>query len=412
MGAEKRRLIPVNLSRRYFLATSLLFSATQFNLVAQTAPKLASSIPIQADAGTQVSILSYWTPERRQAAVPRDTRLDPTTFNNFDMAPLSVNKAVVTGQGAQPTAGAVSPKAANQGAIPFEMMGLQNSLAEDYGSKNDSAVANPELIIGDTGFTFPYPFTRFNVLPDLYRQGGVLRKYPYTAVGKLFFTLNGTNYVCSASVARPHLLVTARHCVFNYVDPSGGQFATNVVFYPGWYSGPNASLGGGWVARRLATWVSSAPNYRYDIGFVQLFDNDLRGCNGSLGGSPIERYTGYLGYLYGGDFSKRQWNEFGYPQAAPFNGQVMVESQSATGALNVFGMPDTVEVGNDMTGGSSGGPWITSFYPGVSGATNYVNGVNSYKWVSPNHASAMNSPQFQDYNFNQLRLFAQGLSCP
>jgi V8-like Glu-specific endopeptidase len=262
------------------------------------------------------------------------------------------------------------------------------------------------LEIEETGFTYPYPFTRFNVLQMLYRQGRPNKQYPYIAVGKLFFTIGASNYVCSASVIRPHLLLTARHCIFDYPT---GTWATNVVFYPGYYAGSNADLGGAWVARVLYTWVSNAAASQYDIGFVQLFNSARTACGT---GTTIENVTGYLGYSYGGSYEKKQFNAFGYPAGAPFNGNVLVESQSATGALNVLGEGNTVEAGNDMTGGSSGGPWLTNFRPGVVGAFNYANGVNSYKWISPNHSQAMNSPQFQAANFYNLLVGAMGLACP
>ena len=40
------------------------------------------------------------------------------------------------------------------------------------------------------------------------------------------------DFVCSASVIRPHLLVTAAHCLLD-----GGTWATNVVFYRGYHNG-------------------------------------------------------------------------------------------------------------------------------------------------------------------------------
>ena len=83
---------------------------------------------------------------------------------------------------------------------------------------------------------YPYPFTRFNVYRHLYASNAIPPVFPYRTIGKLFFTdQNGNNAVCSASVIRPHLVLTARHCIFNYVNPQGGQFFTNVIFYPGWY---------------------------------------------------------------------------------------------------------------------------------------------------------------------------------
>jgi hypothetical protein len=46
-----------------------------------------------------------------------------------------------------------------------------------------------------------------------------------------------------------------------------------------------------------------------------------------------------------------------------------------------------------MTGGSSGGPWIQGFSYGA-GPTNYLNGHNSYRYISPNHPLEMFSPYF------------------
>ena len=148
----------------------------------------------------------------------------------------------------------------------------------------------------------------------------------------------------------------------------------------------------------------------YDIGFVQLYDDNHRGCNGSAGGKPIETYTGFLGYSYGGSYRKRQWNQLGYPQAAPFNGKVLVETESSTGAEDLFGFfIDTVEVGNSQTGGTSGGPWIRNFKPGFAGAKNYANGINSFRLVG--QPLAVDSPKFFNYNFNRLLQRAQALPC-
>ena len=108
--------------------------------------------------------------------------------------------------------------------------------------------------------------------------------------------------------------------------------------------------------------MANAPNFRYDIGFIQTFDDDGTGCGGSNLGNPIEAYTGFLGWAYGFDPSSQHWDEFGYPQEAPFNGQDMQVSESSTGAVNPLGIqPDTVEVGNDLTGGSSGGTLAIEF---------------------------------------------------
>jgi hypothetical protein len=48
-------------------------------------------------------------------------------------------------------------------------------------------------------------------------------------------------------------------------------------------------------------------------------------------------------------------------------------------------------IGCDLTGGSSGGPWITKF-SGASGSANYLNGHNSYRYTS--HPQEMFSPYF------------------
>jgi hypothetical protein len=293
---------------------------------------------VSFDAEARASALAYWTPERLQGAVPMDMGVDAGAARpspSLNVGPGSGGLTEPSSPGAAPSRAVGTPGSPSGGVTPLTVF------QQFYG--------------------YPEPFTRHDVPRSLYDESQGYPGYPYSTIGKLFFTIPGQgDFVCSASVIRPHILLTARHCVYN------GAFFSNEVFYPSYHAGPNATLspqfqGGGWPARILATWVSPCcPLDALDIGMIQTFDDDFIGCGGSAGGSPIEAYTG--------------------------------------------------------TGGSSGGPWILGFDPGSNPGGypggNYANGLNSYKWTNPNRPLEMNGPQFKDYNFNQLRLYAEGLSCP
>jgi V8-like Glu-specific endopeptidase len=337
--------------------------------------------------------VSYWTLDRVNTARPADNvKVDQLTANS----PASPIEPAVT--------------------YPSQLPNGQIGTAGQIGALNPIQFGPIPLAFEDQ---YPYPFTRFDVYRHLYASNAIPPVFPYRAIGKLFFTdQTGANFICSASVIRPHLVLTARHCIFNYVDPQGGQFFTTVVFYPGWFcaaapcpqpGGANGFLHNGWPARMLATWVSNAAGAQFDIGFIQTFDDQGGGCGGSSG-RPIESYTGVLGFQTGGDVRTFHYNMFGYPAAPPFTGTLMVEAQGSPGADNPFGTTNTFSNGNDMTGGSSGGPWIISFFPDQSGNANIVFGLNSFGFVTRPLETV--SPKFLSTNFTPLLTGAIGLPCP
>ncbi len=281
------------------------------------------------------------------------------------------------------------------------------------------AETSPATSVQPEGFGYVMPYTNHRM--------PTVNVYPYSAVGKLFFFIpagasepSGT-YVCSASVAlNSHTLITARHCMYDYAT---GKWYSNFVFYPAYTNGGNPAYHGGWTIRRFATWVSNASTYDYDIGLMQVNDDRGYGCGGSSGGLPIGSYTGWFGSTWNGDYSQRQWDIFGYPAAPPFGGAYQWDDEAATGVLNPFGTTNIVEVGNPQTGGTSGGPWVIGLSPGnlpvqndgnnvLPASVNMVNGVNSFKWVIPNHANSINGPAFFTYNFYNLYTYFAGLSCP
>ena len=383
----------VRLFTAAFAAVLMVLSALAQQPAAVTSPKA----PLSADE--TAAVLAYWTPERIASAKPMDLLVADQTSPGQPQAPIAPGPAVF-GEGALPTLN-LAFATGTEAAIPF--LGA-NQLADPL------------------DFTYTYPFNTYADPDNL--------KFPLVTVGTLFFTLQGSNYRCSASVIRPHLLLTARHCVYDY---SNHVWATNVVFNPAWNAGKPSLKYGTWVARTLATWTSGAPGYNYDLGFIQLADRAGYGCNGSSGTLPIEAYTGFLGWTYGGGYSQRQWTILGFPAVkaadnAPFDGKFLIRTDAATGHINddLGGdFTNTVEVGSNQTGGTSGGPWIIGHNPApvakrkYSGNNllgspngNYANGVNSFKFTVPNHALAINGPEFFDYNFYNLMTFAQGLPCP
>lgn len=231
------------------------------------------------------------------------------------------------------------------------------------------------------GYNYPPPFTRYEVFTP-YTQ------VPYRAMGKLFFKRGGRNFVCSASSVGNNAIYTAGHCLHSGNGKSSG-WATNVVFVPAYRDGKAPY--GQWQARQLfvrTAWYKNgiSKGLCQDMGAAVLHKR---------GGKKISQVVGWLGFAW--NWSKYQhWCQYGYPAAAPFNGRRLIANHSSYAYDGgVPCSPKPVGVGSDLTGGSSGGPWVLKF-----GTSNYLNGVNSYRRSSK--PQEMFSPFF---NNNAKSLF-------
>ena len=202
---------------------------------------------------------------------------------------------------------------------------------------------------------------------------------PYTDLpdrtnGKVFFTRRGYQYVCSGTaVNSPNKSVvwTAGHCV---EKGRNGDFHNNWVFIPGYGSSSNRMRPyGTWPARALWTtggWAKRS-NLHKDVGaaIVRRVD-DLRLVD-RVGGQGIE-FNGRR---------DRHYRSFGYPAVDQFDGRTQWRCDSRyLGSDNPPGNgPRTMKIHCNMTGGSSGGAWLT----GVgSDGLGVVRSVNSYGYDS------------------------------
>lgn len=359
------------------------------------------------------AIQEYWTPERLAAARPMPLpRVDPATVTPSNApAPGPVHSQ----PGILPT---IKPQPADEPAM--ERFPLNQDAEGDAGfAAQSDATPSPD------GFNYVMPFNNFRT--------GINNQFPYSTMGKLFFTVpagvpgeNPGGYVCSAAVVdNAHTVVTARHCMFDYASQ---KWYSNWVFYPEWNNGHSSAVGGisgAWYPKTAITWTSSGTlslTTGWDIGMFIMHDSPGTGCGGDKG-YQIGNYVGAMGWTYGGDFSQRQWNQFGYPQAAPFEGNYLYQNNGATGTVNPLGSSNVVEAGDPQTGGTSGGPWVIGFNPnnntrpsGASnntnpGGNNYDNGVNSFVWTNPAQPLSMNGTIFQQNNFYNLLTAAKALAC-
>lgn len=172
--------------------------------------------------------------------------------------------------------------------------------------------------------------------------------YP-TAHGKVFFTENGVNYVCSGTAlasTNESVVWTAGHCV----NEGPGAFVTNFLFVPAYRDG--AAPYGRFAASRLLTtsgWQSSG-EFGVDVGAAVVGANENGvSLNDAVGGRSI---------VFGAD-RVQSYKVYGYPAAKRFSGQRMRLCDTAWSRDDTSTDPDAMGVPCDMTGGSSGGGWIT-----------------------------------------------------
>jgi hypothetical protein len=177
---------------------------------------------------------------------------------------------------------------------------------------------------------------------------------PYTSAptrtnGKVFFSDDGLNYVCSGTAVlsgNSSVVWTAGHCVHD----GASNFHTNWTFVPAYADGSRPY--GTWTARTLLTtsgWASSS-DFSYDNGAAVVNANGGQALTDVVGGRNIAFNTA----------RNQNYAAHGYPAAPPFNGQRLWVCNSPLVYNDTSANPPTMGIDCDMTGGSSGGGWIAS----------------------------------------------------
>ncbi len=280
---------------------------------------------------------------------------------------------------------------------------------------NGTALPTPAPETSQTPQHVPYqdfiPYTRWSLI-------GRYDKFPNWTILKVFFSQDhdgngaGSNFVCSASTMGPDEAWTAGHCVTNNLNGAGfnAGWSYNVQVCPVYDNGVNPSHGC-WAYDDLVALAGyrAGGNGNLDFGAI-----DTAG-NGTVIPGQIGAHTGWLGFA--ANIGRVQhWVAMGYPAGAPFAGGKIIMAASQYGYDDDWS-PDailSVAMGSNLTGGSSGGPWIVQYgLPGqvAGGGGNYINGHNDWKWNT--EPEAMASPYFDCrpvaiYNF----IRGTSVACP
>lgn len=218
--------------------------------------------------------------------------------------------------------------------------------------------------------------------------------YPFRPTGKLFLQTPGGTAVCSASLVKKGVLLTAAHCVHQFGRGSAGWYS-NWTFCPA-----KVDAGGGAYgcysagSPRIATSYFNGTDTCAQAGVVCNNDIALLTVQPKAGvyvGSVTGWYGyGWNGYSYRassflGNVTTVQITQLGYPQA--FDGGNQMQRTDAVGWYFASGNLKNTQIGSAQTGGSSGGPWIVNLgtTPSISAGASLgeasgqaVVGVTSY----------------------------------
>ncbi|MBE3010267.1 hypothetical protein IL992_13840 [Microbispora sp. NEAU-D428] len=300
---------------------------------------------------------TYWTPQRMARAVPigllgdlrKITAARPGTSSL--LPPAAPPESVLP-----PVARAALPPAAGLVVAPGQAARRPDGTTR--ASRTRQAAAMPPATTSGTRWA----------------AGGSVTR----TTGRVFLTLNGVDFSCSASAVRSanrDLVVTAGHCV----KDGAGDWAENWTFVPGYDEGRQPY--GAFPARRMfvaGPWSRSG-NDDYDVGMVAVDDLDGQHLTDLVGGQPV---------AFDPPRSRRTYG-FGFPADPPYDGERL---------LYCAGVPHGDPQGQtrdqglrcDLTAGASGGPWLSGFDPASGRGT--LTSVSSFKYS--NDHRTMYGPYF------------------
>ncbi|MFI1397463.1 trypsin-like serine peptidase [Streptomyces sp. NPDC020681] len=183
--------------------------------------------------------------------------------------------------------------------------------------------------------------------------------------GRVFFSFQGRTASCSGNSVTSQngsTVITAGHCV-----KYQGSWHTNWVFVPAYNNGQAPH--GQWSATKtFATdqWAASE-NINYDVGAAVV---------APLGGKKLADTVGAQGLSFNGGYNKPMY-AFGFPAASPYDGTKLIYCSGNSSKDWLFSQDHSL--GCNMTGGSSGGPWFTSFSEATG--TGLQASVNSFGYT-------------------------------
>ena len=214
------------------------------------------------------------------------------------------------------------------------------------------------------------------------------------ASGKVYFEMAGSGWVCSGTAARDtrtgySLVLTAGHCAY---DETNGGFATNWLFIPEFDSAPTftcaSTTWGCWTAQALVVNSGFATAGSFNTqATVNDFAFAVVGPGGKSGGQ-LDVAAGSLPIAFGGVSAGNVLDAFGYPAAGKYHGNDLTYCAGPI-SQDVFNQNLTWGMDCDMTGGSSGGPWLSSFSEATGSGT--LSSLNSYGYSG---IRAMYGPKF------------------
>jgi V8-like Glu-specific endopeptidase len=320
--ADDRTVIDVDLIRKVEALLGAEGSTDESPAPAQESGGAGESDAIGVDPSQQSAALEHWTPEHMIEAISGDTLLIGRTLSD---ATAAVEQGVET-----LVPGVALPQLDLSG-----LAGLGGLLGGGGGGTGGST----------------------------YTKGGAV----VATSGKVFFTLDGTDYVCSGSstaAANRSLVQTAGHCV----NEGPGAFATNFVFVPAYRDGQAPY--GVFPAKALHTtsqWGGSG-DLSYDVGYAVVSPVNGRSLTDTVGAQGV-----------GFNLARgARMAAFGYPARSPYDGSKLAWC-SGNVSSDAQGTSDQGMRCN-MTGGSSGGPWFINFDEGSGIGT--LNSLNSFRYTT------------------------------
>ncbi len=174
------------------------------------------------------------------------------------------------------------------------------------------------------------------------------------STGKLFFSDNGADYVCSAAAIKTkkrNQVITAGHCVHTGPHPEGlleqPHFYSDWLFVPRYRNG-NAPFGR-WVGNNAWAfngWIEQE-RFRFDQAIVSFARRGRQRLVDAVGGNEV---------VWGK--AVREWGVriWGWPAEAPYDGETARRCDGRTTRFQHTA--DAAMRQCDLNGGASGGPWF------------------------------------------------------